>query len=106
MHYCHALFEDCKEHPTNEKQMQFCPNLLISGMCLSSSSSDFLFFVSRAGTGAVSTSVGPLPGSWLAARNDRSHTRSPGVSVIRVDCRELPLSAIPLCQLLHYDINR
>ena len=30
----------------------------------------------------------------------RSHTRSPGVSIRRVNGRELPLSAIPLCQLL------
>ena len=30
----------------------------------------------------------------------RSHTRSPGMSIMRVDSRELPLSAIPLCQLL------
>ena len=30
----------------------------------------------------------------------RSHTRSPGTSIMRVDSRELPLSAIPLCQLL------
>ena len=30
----------------------------------------------------------------------RSHTRSPGMLIIRVDSRELPLSAIPLCQLL------
>ena len=29
----------------------------------------------------------------------RSHTRSPGMSIMRVDGRELPLSAIPLCQL-------
>ena len=30
----------------------------------------------------------------------RSHTRSPGRSIMRVDSRELPLSTIPLCQLL------
>ena len=29
----------------------------------------------------------------------RSHTRSLGMSIMRVDSRELPLSAIPLCQL-------
>ena len=29
----------------------------------------------------------------------RSCTRSPGTSIMRVDGRELPLSAIPLCQL-------
>ena len=29
----------------------------------------------------------------------RSHTRSAGMSIMRVDGRELPLSAIPLCQL-------
>ena len=38
----------------------------------------------------------PLPGSWRC-RHGRSHTRSPGMSIIRVDSRELPLSAIPLC---------
>ena len=32
--------------------------------------------------------------------HDRSHTRSPHISIMRVDSRELPLSAIPLCQLL------
>ena len=30
----------------------------------------------------------------------RCHTRSPGIFVMRVDSQELPLSAIPLCQLL------
>ena len=30
----------------------------------------------------------------------RSHTRSPGMSIMRVDSRELPLSAVPLCQLV------
>ena len=30
----------------------------------------------------------------------RSHTSSPGVSIMRVDSRELSLSTIPLCQLL------
>ena len=29
------------------------------------------------------------------------HTRSPGMSIMRVDSRELPLSAIPLCQPCH-----
>ena len=39
---------------------------------------------------------------WLSyyCTHGRSHTRSPGVSVVRVDSRELPLSAIPFCQLL------
>ena len=37
---------------------------------------------------------GPLPGSRLAAR------MVPGMSIMRIDGRELPLSAIPLCQLL------
>ena len=37
----------------------------------------------------------------------RSHTRSPGMSIMRVDSRELSLSTIPLCQLLpcHFSIN-
>ena len=33
-------------------------------------------------------------------RHGRSHTRSPGMSIMRVISRELPLSRIPLCQLL------
>ena len=42
------------------------------------------------------------PPSWQLAccTHGRSHTRSPGVSIMRVDSWELPLSAIPLCQLL------
>ena len=39
--------------------------------------------------------MGPLPDST----HGRSHTRSLGMSVMRVDGRELPLSSIPLCQL-------
>ena len=30
----------------------------------------------------------------------RSHTRSPGMSIMRANSQELPLSAVPLCQLL------
>ena len=41
----------------------------------------------------------PLPGGWLAACMADLTTRSPGVSIMRVDSPELPLSAIPLCQL-------
>ena len=36
----------------------------------------------------------------FANLDGRSHTRSPGISIMRVDSWELPLSAIPLCQLL------
>ena len=44
--------------------------------------------------------MGPLPDSWLTAcAHGRSHTRSPGMSIMSVDGQELPLSAIPLCQL-------
>ena len=54
------------------------------------------FFINmRYNTEAISTSVDPFPGSC----HGRSHTRSPGVSIMRVDSHELPLSAIPLCQL-------
>ena len=52
-----------------------------------------------AGTGATSTSVHPFQVAGLL-HYGRSHTRSPGISIMRVDSRELPLSAIPLCQLL------
>ena len=42
-----------------------------------------------------------MPSRQLACcTHGRSHTRSPGVSIMRVDSRELPLSAIPVCQLL------
>ena len=47
-------------------------------------------FDERAGIGATSTSV-------AFCTHGRSHTRSPGTSIMRVDSRELPLSAIPLC---------
>ena len=41
------------------------------------------------------------PSSQLACcMHGRSHTRSSVVSIMRVDGRELPVSAIPLCQLL------
>ena len=42
-----------------------------------------------------------LPSRQLACcTHGRSHTRSLGVSIMRVDSWELPLSVIPLCQLL------
>ena len=41
------------------------------------------------------------PSRYLACcTHGRSHTRSPGTSIMRVDSGELPLSTIPLCQLL------
>ena len=40
------------------------------------------------------------PPSRCCCTHGRSHFRSSGVSVMRVDSWELPLSAIPLCQLL------
>ena len=49
---------------------------------------------------------GQHPHQWAPSRylaccmHGRSHTRSPGMSIMRVDSRELPVSAIPLCQLL------
>ena len=43
---------------------------------------------------------GPPSRQLASCTHGRSHTISPGVSIMRVDSRELPLSAIPLCQLL------
>ena len=63
----------------------------------SSSSSDFLLMYRYRGNIHIS---GP-PSRYLACcTHGRSHTRSPGISIMRVDSQELPLSAIPLCQLL------
>ena len=39
----------------------------------------------------------PHPSDYLI-QYGRSHTRSPGMFVMRVDSQELPLSAVPLCQ--------
>ena len=46
----------------------------------------------------ISTSVGPLPGSWLAAHM-ADLTPDLQVSIMRVNSRKHPLSANPLCQL-------
>ena len=75
-------------------------NLLYS----SSSSSDFLLTCRY--RGHIHNS-GPPSRQLACCTHGRSHTRSPGVSIMRVDSRELPLSAIPLCQLLpgHYYLN-
>ena len=49
--------------------------------------------------------LGPYPQQWAPFQvTDLLHawqisTRSPGVSIMRVDSWELPISAIPLCQL-------
>ena len=43
---------------------------------------------------------GPPSRQLACCTHGRSHTRSPGVSIMRDDSWELPLSAIPLCQLL------
>ena len=44
--------------------------------------------------------MGPLPDSWLAARMaDLTPDLQVIMSIMSVDGRELPLSAIPLCQL-------
>ena len=44
--------------------------------------------------------MGPLPGNWLAASIfRRSHTWSPGAPILRVNCRELPLTAVILRQI-------
>ena len=42
---------------------------------------------------------GPPSRKLACYTHDRSHTRSPGMSIMRVDSWELPPSAIPLCQL-------
>ena len=42
---------------------------------------------------------GPPSRQLACCMHGRSHTRSPGVSNMRVDSWEPPLSAIPLCQL-------
>ena len=43
---------------------------------------------------------GPPSRQLACCTHGRSHTRSPHISIMRVDSRELPLSAVPLCQLL------
>ena len=43
---------------------------------------------------------GPPSRQLACSMHGRSHTRSPSVSIMRVDSWELPLSSIPLCQLL------
>ena len=63
----------------------------------SSSSSDFLLTCQY--RGHIHNS-GPPFRQLACCTHDISHTRSPGVSIMRVDSWELPLSAIPLCQLL------
>ena len=64
---------------------------------LSSSSSDF--WLTCRYRGHIHNS-GPPSRQLACCTHGRSHTRSPGVSIMRVDSWELPLSAIPLCQLL------
>ena len=63
----------------------------------SSSSSDFLLTCKY--RGHIHNS-GPPSRQLACCMHGRPHTRSPGVSIMRVDSQELPLSAIPLCQLL------
>ena len=41
---------------------------------------------------------GPPSRQLACCTHGRSHTRSPGVSIMRVDSWELPLSAIPFCR--------
>ena len=48
---------------------------------------------------SLSTSVSPLLGR-ACCTHGRSHTRSPGMSITRVDNEELPPSALPVCQML------
>ena len=64
---------------------------------ISSSSSDF--WLTCRYRGHIHNS-GPPSRQLACCTHGRSHTRSPGVSIMRVDSWELPLSAIPLCQLL------
>ena len=64
---------------------------------LSSSSSDF--WLTCRYRGHIHNSRPPSR-QLACCTHGRSHTRSPGVSTMRVDSWELPLSATPLCQLL------
>ena len=66
-------------------------------MISSSSSSDF--WLTCRYRGYIHNS-GPPSRQLACCTHGRSHTRSPGISIMRVDSWELPLSAIPLCQLL------
>ena len=68
-------------------------------ICTSSSSSSSDFWLTCRYRGHIHNS-GPPSRQLACCTHGRSHTRSPGVSIMRVDSWELPLSAIPLCQLL------
>ena len=65
----------------------------------SSSSSSSDFWLTCRYRGHIHNS-GPPSRQLACCTHGRSHTRSPGVSIMRVDSWELPLSAIPLRQLL------
>ena len=65
----------------------------------SSSSSSSDFWLTCRYRGHIHNS-GPPSRQLACCTHGRSHTRSPVVSIMRVDSWELPLSAIPLCQLL------
>ena len=68
-------------------------------ICVKSSSSSSDFWLTCRYRGHIHNS-GPAFRQLACCTHGRSHTRSPGVSIMRVDSWELPLSAIPLCQLL------
>ena len=67
--------------------------------CYESSSSSSDFWLTCRYRGHIHNS-GPPSRQLACCTHGRSHTRSPGVSIMRVNSWELPLSAIPLCQLL------
>ena len=67
--------------------------------CQKSSASSSDFWLTCRYRGHIYNS-GPPSRQLACCTHGRSHTRSPGVSIMRVDSWELPLSAIPLYQLL------
>ena len=79
-----------------------CIEPQISGPSSSSSSSDF--WLTCRYSGHIHNS-GPPSRQLACCMHGRSHTRSPGVSIMRVDSWELPLSAIPLCQLFQVNLG-
>ena len=58
------------------------------------------FFINMQVQGQQPHQWAPFYVTGLLHAHGRSHTRSPGVSVMRFDSQELQLSAIPVCQLL------
>ena len=72
---------------------------VLAFLCASWSWSSSEFWLTCRYRGHIHNS-GPPSRQMACCTHGRSHTRSPGVSIMRVDSWELPLSAIPLCQLI------